>query len=439
MALVILICLSPLLLLQEALHDDPPVPAYKETGLPVAYVTTQGLGIDRQQQTVRIRIESEADTLDEQVSISLRGNYTATLPKKPYNLKFETKQGLLGMKKARKYALLANACDYTLLRTALGFKLGELLGYEWPLHGRYVELVVDSVHQGNYFLAERVTASKNRVDIDPDTGCILEFMPDDRKDDQQAYFVTDRLNYCIEFKDPDKDDVPPTMRQHAADVMNRFEQAVLGIGKSAPCDWKDLVDLDNFALWYYWKNVLQMYECNRYYVIEDDAPDVRLKMGPLWDFDWSVGMCIYEHLPYQRPMNKLYFGYITDDPEFMARVARLHFSLRDVLERQLLDYYDSTARMIAASSRLDAERWGTFDALDTTLDEEIRTDRAFLQATFQWLDKELSQYLDPEEIDGIQELRPEAKAECYTLTGTKVVNPTRPGIYIQGGRKTVIP
>lgn len=439
MAPVILICLSPLLLLQEALHDAPAVPAYKETGLPVVYVTTQGTDIDRLYQTASIRIESEMDTLDEQVSISLRGNYTAILRKKPYNLKFETKQGLLGMKKAKKYALLANACDYTLLRTALGFRLGELLDYEWPLHGRYVELVLDGVHQGNYFLAERVTLSKNRVDIDPDTGCILEFVPDDRKDERQTYFVTDRLGYCIEFKDPDKDDVSPAMLERAAGVMNRFEQAVLSIGKVAGRDWKELVDVDNFALWYYWKNVLQMYECNRYYVIENDDPDVRLKMGPQWDFDWSVGMCIYEHLPYQRPMNKLYFGYITDDPEFMARVARLHFSRRGELERQLLDYYDSMARMIAASSRLDAALWGTFDALDTTCEEEIRTDRAFLQATFRWLDTELSQYLDPGEIDGLRVIRQDADAECYTLTGTKVLNPTRPGIYIQYGRKTIIP
>ncbi|MDR1727549.1 MAG: CotH kinase family protein [Acidobacteriota bacterium] len=61
-----------------------------------------------------------------------RGNFTWTLDKKPYSLKLETKASLLGMSSHKRYVLLANHLDKSLLRTEAAFRMGEMFdGMDW--------------------------------------------------------------------------------------------------------------------------------------------------------------------------------------------------------------------------------------------------------------------------------------------------------------------
>ena len=61
-------------------------------------------------------------------TIKVRGNTTSKAEKKPFNLKFSEKQNLYGMGSAKKYVLLANAYDPTLLRNAVALSLAKELG-----------------------------------------------------------------------------------------------------------------------------------------------------------------------------------------------------------------------------------------------------------------------------------------------------------------------
>ena len=65
------------------------------------------------------------------IRIKGRGNATFNYPKKPFTVKLESKTGLLGMEKSKKWVLLAGYCDKSLLRAALGFKVSELVGLEY--------------------------------------------------------------------------------------------------------------------------------------------------------------------------------------------------------------------------------------------------------------------------------------------------------------------
>ena len=67
-------------------------------------------------------------TLFGEGSVKVRGNSTAFGPKQPYNFKFDEKQDVLGMGAARKWCLLANCFDPTLMRNYLAMEFAQHLG-----------------------------------------------------------------------------------------------------------------------------------------------------------------------------------------------------------------------------------------------------------------------------------------------------------------------
>ena len=92
--------------------------------------------------------------------IRVRGNSTAGAPKKPYRIKFETKQSMLGLndgEKFKSWCLMADYFDSSMLRTWATFAFAELL-----LGGKYyssdctpVEVYVNGEYMGVYLLCEQ--------------------------------------------------------------------------------------------------------------------------------------------------------------------------------------------------------------------------------------------------------------------------------------------
>lgn len=371
---------------------------YKQTGLPVCFVDFDpSITITKEEKTKAvITLCTTSDTLKSDVNISGRGNNTWLLPKKPYNLKFEKKTSLLGMREGKKYALMANQCDPSMMRIAVGFEAGRWVGFEWPLEGRYVELVINGKHQGCYFLAERV--SNTTVGIDKNFGYILEYKYPDQVTDESVNFVTNKEGYIMEFKSPDDPEVDGEMYNNAKETINRFEDEVFDGEKFEERRWAERIDMDNFVRWYYWKNLLQMNECNRYYVVENYKQGTLLKMGPLWDFDWSIGAKgidgTVEHYTYHTPINKLYFMQIAQDSTFLEKVAELHFQLRNDIERKANELYDSLSTLLRPSEELNEKIWGAGPYWQSipNWNEEVETDRTYLLSTLTFLDQTLIPY-----------------------------------------------
>ncbi|MBQ0134941.1 MAG: CotH kinase family protein, partial [Clostridiales bacterium] len=104
---------------------------------------------------------------DDAFSWRTHGNSTARFGKLPVKLKLSRKADLLGMGKADKYILLANAYDKTLIRKALAFDLGAELGLDYTSQYRYVDLYISGQYRGNYMLIEAVDIGADRVNIHP--------------------------------------------------------------------------------------------------------------------------------------------------------------------------------------------------------------------------------------------------------------------------------
>ena len=142
--------------------------------MPVLRVDTDGSAIASKKEYTQCRVSLSTDNEDytlENVSagIRLRGNSTSAYPKKPYRIKFEEKQNLLGMNEGaecKSWVLLADYLDDTKLRNASAFAFASVMLEEYSSDWRYVTLEINGAYQGVYLLCEQNQINKNRIDIE---------------------------------------------------------------------------------------------------------------------------------------------------------------------------------------------------------------------------------------------------------------------------------
>ncbi len=85
--------------------------------------------------------------------------------KKPYNLKLPQKTDLYGMGKAKKWILLANYLDHSMLRNKLTEEMCKSSDMEYVMDSVFVDLYADGSYRGTYQLYEKVQIQKNRINI----------------------------------------------------------------------------------------------------------------------------------------------------------------------------------------------------------------------------------------------------------------------------------
>jgi spore coat protein CotH len=143
-----------------------------QTGLPVVFVNTEGgKAIQSKEEyvnaTVQIVGTESLDGLDAvSCQIRGRGNTTWTWPKKPYLVKLDEKQHLFGMHKHKRWVLLANFMDRTLMRNLVSMKVSSMMSnLAWTPGCQPVELVLNGKHVGSYLLIEQVRVDNHRVNI----------------------------------------------------------------------------------------------------------------------------------------------------------------------------------------------------------------------------------------------------------------------------------
>ncbi len=96
-----------------------------------------------------------------------RGNatWTAKGTKNPYNIKIAKKTSLLGMGKSKKWCLIANAGDDTLIKGQLTYDFAEYIGLRYQVIGKPIDLYVNQQYLGSYLLTEKVELGSGRIDV----------------------------------------------------------------------------------------------------------------------------------------------------------------------------------------------------------------------------------------------------------------------------------
>ena len=104
------------------------------------------------------------------VNIRARGNSTFHAPKKPFRLKFDQKQEMLGLNGGKAYkswVLMADYYDGSMLRTYGTFKFAKALmeNVYYSSDCTHVEVYLNGEYRGVYLLCEQTQINRGRVDI----------------------------------------------------------------------------------------------------------------------------------------------------------------------------------------------------------------------------------------------------------------------------------
>lgn len=265
---------------------------YRTGKVPQIYAsTTDGVGRHLRKSTGYVTgyfdiVEPDGTVTGGSGQIKVRGNSTALVLRKPYTIKFDEKKDVLQMGKAKKWALLPNAFDPTMMRNCIAFTLAQKLGFAFSSERQYTELYLDGSYRGCYEIYEPVEVNKERVNISKDAadGEFLIEYEDNREKEGVTYFtITSHplYRFAVEYpKEPTEEQLAhiQTVTDSCYDVLRTKDYAQI----------QELIDTESFAKLYLLNEFMKTLDFGMSSVFFY-WKEGKLYAGPPWDFDLSAG------------------------------------------------------------------------------------------------------------------------------------------------------
>lgn len=382
-----------------------------QTGLPVIKIDTPD----------RIDISSKYEWLDSvsivvynvdgsvnyessTLSIKGRGNTSWEFPKKPYALKLSSKAGILGMKKHKRWCLLANWMDRTLMRNDIAFHIARQTDLAWTPIGEYVELILNGKHLGNYFLCEQIKVDKNRLNItemkssdiagDALTGGYLMELDINYDEVYKFYSGTRQLPYM--FKSPDDDVLQVQQFDYLQSYINTLESCLYSDSWLDNREYADYLDIGSFIDWWFVNELSMNGEAGwpkSSYVYKDRLG--KLHAGPVWDFDWGTFMPEYANQ--YAIVDAIYYERLFQDPAFRNEVKKRWSVYKSKFEN-IPSYVRAKAVLIKDSNEINLTMWplsvieegaNNGDA-DLSFDEAVERLITAYTTKLNWLDEQIT-------------------------------------------------
>ncbi len=434
------------------------------TNIPTVSIHTQDgvIPYDKEHDiTAQITIlspDGSQQLLSEPGSIRERGNYSRTFPKKPYRIKFDTKQHVLDAPaKAKKWTLINNYGDKTLMRNLLAFDLSRRLGMPYTPYGRAVDVLLNGEYKGCYQLCDQIGVHKQRVNITEMTprdvsGSALTggyfFEVDAYADQEKSWFYSSGGN-PVTIKSPDEDSIAYVQFSYLRNHFNLMES-----------NWKNYLDLNTFLRHFLVGELSGNTDTYWSVFMYKERDDNTIYTGPVWDFDLA-----FENDNRTYPVNsKSDYIYrsggsctgsmrtfvdriVVYDAASRAKMLKIWDEARQggLTEENLVGYVDELENELDLSQRLNFMRWpimgtrvhqnprtwGSYSA-------EVQNVRRFIKERLAWMDKRLGYTYIPSSIDDSPILFSEPY-QVFTLSGRPCGNSLKQlpkGIYIvkQGGK-----
>lgn len=215
------------------------------------------------------------------VEMKGRGNTSwVDYDKKGYQIKFSKKQNLLNIdsgKGAKKWVLLANTCDASMMMNKLAYDLSANIGLSYSTKGKFADLWVNGDYRGTYLVSDKIETGESRVDLD-DSGVISELDYVFYADEPTRF--QDILGNHFTLKDPDSD-AGKAAFENFQTLLNDTEEHLPAY------NWNEVTSrLDVLS-------VAKMYLVNEYMANDEYTATSqywyfdgsKIYAGPVWDFD----------------------------------------------------------------------------------------------------------------------------------------------------------
>ena len=354
---------------------------YQLTNLPTVVINTEGSQeiVSKEEElssTVYI-ISEEGTNLLATTETGVRGRGNASwdqFPKKPYRLKFKSKQSPLGAPaSAKKWTLISNYSDKSLMRNILAFEASRRIGQAYTPYCHPVDVIVNGEYRGCYQLCDQVEAVEGRVPAKD--GYLIEI---DAYAWKEVSAFWSWRGTPVTIKHPDEDDITDSQRQHIESFFNQMETAALGEDFTDPeKGYRKYLDLESFL-----RNLLVGDFCGNTDLLWSvymykDATDGKLYTGPTWDHDLSFDndyrsypvnanndfIFLFVPSPASDAVRDITRRIVKEDPEAKNLLAQYwNQALEEGDLKTLPEYLDQTYVLLQESQELNFKRWNILDS-----------------------------------------------------------------------------
>lgn len=384
---------------------DYTVYVHSYTGLPIIWIETVGRQeIISKEEYLKASFKLQenvitrgaGDVLIDSVLIKGRGNTTWGMPKKPYRLKFDKKQSLLGEPMDKSWVLLSNYADKTMLRVYTAFYMGYISNLDYTPKSHFAELILNGQYNGTYLVCDKIKISADRVNVGND-GFLLEV--DTKAEDGDITFRLDHISEPINIKEPENISVGDDNYNYITAFMSKADSALYSSNFTNPDNgWQKYIDMDSFVDWYLINEITKNNDALMYSSCYMNLKrGGKIKMGPLWDFDLAMGNLYYNVTCYYDGLWMRYAEWINrmfDDPVFVSKVKErfdYFYGRKDDIMRTI----NENAQYLRYAVKENENRWHTFYEFTWpnydiwgSYQNEVQSMKEWLNSRFEWLKAE---------------------------------------------------
>ena len=388
--------------------------------------------------SINITEQDTTKVLHDEMSmrIKLRGNSTLSADKKPFKVKFDSKQALFGLEKAKEWVLLANYYDKSNLRNYIAYLTAnklDNLGFQ-PSY-IMVDVYFNNEYYGLFLLCEQMEVNPGRVDIEDNVSAdgINSFFleADERAKDEyaglQGKCYVSSGGYDFALKGPDADDYVEALEdlsssdletsQEAMETIEQFNkdtewlQTFLddvseAIESADYTQYSQKIDVDSFIDYYliqeFFKNV-DVGSTSQNYIINQANDTVKLEMGPVWDFDIGAGTvdetssstyAFYSSTPLFMRARDYYINDLFNDEYFENLVKYRYTEVRDDVFLSVFDELELAIETLEKAQKRNIERWPLTNARKTWIEIYALSENYYSIDSLQGHYRHLAQFLN---------------------------------------------
>jgi NOL1/NOP2/fmu family ribosome biogenesis protein len=374
------------------------------TGLPILYVNTSGVAIDSKEDYVEgvssiVGGTNYPSFQDLEMKIKGRGNSTwwqgGIWGKKPYQIKFGDKTEVLNMPKDKKWVLLAELSDKSLIRNKIAREIANISRFDYVPQAEYSEVFINEQHVGTYLIGQKVEESKNRVNIG-DTGYLIEIDTDanGRIETDDVYFRSSQ--WSSRYEDGVFNIKEPSLEYDSEefnlikDHVNDFEEALFGNNfKDPDLGYRSFIDLPSFIDWFLVNEISKNQDARSYSSIYFNyIPGEKIKMGPVWDFDLAFGNVDYSNAENPEGFwikENLWFKRMFEDPYF-SDLVNTRFNYYENNLSSILSKVDEFENYLSKSQKKNFEIWDILSKDVWPIPVKYDTHREYVEYLKNWID-----------------------------------------------------
>jgi len=261
----------------------------------------------------RARLLTDDLHLHSRTSSNYRGSSSLSFPKKMFGVRLiddedeNRNEPILGLPSENNWIMHAPYDDRTLIRNAVAYQLSSDMGRYAP-RTRFVELflhdgsgpLTQSHYHGIYMLVERIKWDNNRVNItkltsednsEPEItgGYIINF-------DRDVHIRSTHRNTGFALVRPQHDDITSQQRSWIENYLGNLERALFGSSYRDPDNgYAAYLDPDSFIDHHLITEALKEMDGYRLSTFMYKDRGGRLIMGPVWDYNLSMGNYVENH------------------------------------------------------------------------------------------------------------------------------------------------